>query len=263
MTTFRLKDAIAARLRAAGSVFAPEEADLLISSASTSAELESMVDRRVDGVPLEHIVGWALFCGIRVIVAPGVFVPRTRSELLVRQAVELVEAPGSIVVDLCCGSGAVGAAIAAKAAGVRLYAADVDPLSVACARRNLEPIGGHVYQGDLFAALPVDLRRRVDVLVANAPYVPTDAMRLLPPEARLHEPPYALDGGRDGLDVLRGIANGAREWLAPTGHLLVETSERQAPEVVDIMTLAGLTPRVIRDHDLDATVVRGSSDRSR
>jgi release factor glutamine methyltransferase len=249
--------AVVARLRAAGCVFAEDEADLLISSAGTPAELLSMVDRRIDGLPLEHILGWAEFCGIRVAVVPGVFVPRARTELLVRQAVALAGAHDAIVVDLCCGSGALGAAVAASAGQIRLYAADIDPASVACARRNLEPSGGHVYQGDLFAPLPGHLRRRVDVLVANVPYVPTAAMSLLPPEARLHEPRLALDGGADGLDVLRRMAAEATQWLAPHGHLLVEASERQASSAAGILGRAGFTPRVVCDEDLDATVVIG------
>jgi release factor glutamine methyltransferase len=281
------RPAIVARLRAAGCVFAEEEADLLISSAGTAAELEAMVDRRVEGLPLEQVVGWAWFCGIRVTVAPGVFVPRARTELLVRQASALAGPAGgragheAIVVDLCCGSGAIAAAVAASVASgasvasagvagvaggapgagssgrISLYAADLDPVAVACARGNLEPIGARVYQGDLFEALPGSLRRRVDVLVANVPYVPTEEIALLPPEARLHEPALALDGGGDGLDVLRRMAAEALDWLAPDGHLLVETSRRQAPIAVAIMERAGLAPTVVRDEDLDATVVAG------
>lgn len=249
--------AIVARMRAAGCVFAEDEADLLISSAATPAELLAMVDRRIDGLPLEYILGWARFCGLRVAVAPGVFVPRARTELLVRQAAALADGPGLIVVDLCCGSGAVGAAVAASARQIRLYAADIDPLAVRCARHNLRAYGGRVYQGDLCTPLPIHLRGRVNVLVANVPYVPTDAMSLLPPEARLHEPRLALDGGIDGLDVLRRVAAEAPGWLAPHGHVLMETSEKQAPTAVEILDRAGLTSHVVHSEDLDATVVIG------
>ena len=113
---------------------------------------------------------------------------------------------------------------------VELHAADLDPAAVRCARRNVAAAGGRVYQGDLYAPLPKQLRGRVDVLVANAPYVPADAVALMPPEARLYEARVALDGGVDGLDVLRRVAAGAAEWLAPGGRLLVETSEAQAAE---------------------------------
>ncbi|MYR62648.1 putative protein N(5)-glutamine methyltransferase, partial [Streptomyces sp. SID625] len=96
---------------------------------------------------------------------------------------------------------------------VELHAADIDPAAVRCARRNIAPAGGRVHHGDLYAALPADLRGRVDVLAANVPYVPTGEVPLLPSEARDHEPPAALDGGADGLDVLRRVAAGAPDWL--------------------------------------------------
>jgi release factor glutamine methyltransferase len=211
-----------------------------------------MVARRTAGVPLEHVLGWAEFCGLRVAVDPGVFVPRRRTELLARQAIALAAAPGAVVLDLCCGSGAVAAAVGRARPDAELHAADIDPAAVRCARRNVP--GGHVHEGDLFAALPPALRGRIDVLVANAPYVPTDAIALMPPEARLHEPRVALDGGADGCDVLCRVAAGAPDWLAPHGHVLVETSEAQAPRVCDAMTAAGFVPRLARDEELGATI---------
>jgi release factor glutamine methyltransferase len=241
-------------------VFAEDEADVLVSAARTPSELAAMVERRVDGLPLEHVVGWAQFCGLRIAVADGVFVPRHRSELLARTAAGLVDRPGAVVVDLCCGSGALGAVVAATARHpVRLYAADLDHAAVACARENLEPYGGLVLQGDLFDALPSGLRGRVAVLAANVPYVPTGAIELLPREARLHEPRLALDGGGDGLDVLRRVAAGAASWLAPGGHLLVETSERQLAVAEGVVRDAGLSAAVVRDEELEATVLVGRS----
>jgi len=246
--------AVVARLRAAGCVFAEDEARLLAAAARTPAELTALVERRVAGLPLEQVLGWAEFCGLRVAVEPGVFVPRPRTELLVRQAVALAR-PGAVVVDLCCGSGAVGLAVAGALCRAELHAVDVDPVAVRCARANLAAAGGTVYQGDLYAPLPARLRGRVDVLVANAPYVPTDAIGLLPPEARLHEPRVALDGGADGLDVQRRVAAGAPPWLAPRGALLIETSAQQADRTAAGAAAAGLAPRVTTADDLDATVV--------
>jgi release factor glutamine methyltransferase len=159
-------------------------------------------------------------------------------------------------VDLCCGSGAVGAALASLLDGVKVYAVDVDPAAVACARRNLSD--GHVREGDLYEPLPASLRGRVDILVANAPYVPTEAIGLLPPEARAYEPRVALDGGADGLEVVRRVAADAASWLTPWGHLLVETSADQAPAACEAFVLGGLVPRVARSEELDATVVIGS-----
>ncbi|MFG1827234.1 putative protein N(5)-glutamine methyltransferase [Microbispora bryophytorum] len=248
---------VVARLRAAGCVFAEDEAHLLVSAARTPAELDDMVDRRAGGLPLEHVIGWAEFCGLRLAVDPGVFVPRPRTEFLVRQAAALAR-PGAVVVDLCCGSGAMGAALAATAGPVELHAVDVDPAAVRCARRNLTAAGGTVYEGDLYAALPAALRGRVDVLVASPPYVPTGAIGLLPAEARVHEPQVALDGGADGLDVVRRVVAGADVWLAPGGHLLVETSEAQARETAHAVARAGLAARLTYDEELDATAVIGT-----
>jgi release factor glutamine methyltransferase len=251
-----LQSGVVTRLRAAGCVFAEDEAQLLISAAGTAGELAAMVDRRAAGLPIEHVIGWAEFCGLRIAVDPGVFIPRRRTEFLVGQAVALVR-PGAVVVDLCCGSGAVGAALAAALGQIELYAADVDPVAVRCARRNLAASGGQVYEGDLFEPLPASLQGRVDVLAANVPYVPTDAIALLPPEARLHEARVALDGGPDGLDVLRRVTGAAPSWLAPGGSMLVETSERQLPRAVETITRSGLIPRVASSAELNATVVIG------
>ncbi|MGH4019547.1 MAG: putative protein N(5)-glutamine methyltransferase [Pseudonocardiaceae bacterium] len=265
----RPRSVIVTRLRAAGCVFAEDEARLLISAARTPADLAAMVDRRAAGLPLEHVLGWAEFCGLRIAVDPGVFVPRRRTEFLVRQAAALarltagpagqaIARPRAVVVDLCCGSGAVGAALVSALDRVELYAVDIDPAAVRCARRNVAAAGGQVYEGDLYEPLPAALRGRIDVLVANAPYVPTEAVGLLPPEARIHEPWVALDGGADGLDVLRRVIAGAPLWLAPGGHLLVETSGRQAPQTVDTVARNGLTPRVASSDERNATVVVGT-----
>ncbi|MGZ4495485.1 MAG: putative protein N(5)-glutamine methyltransferase, partial [Nocardioides sp.] len=126
-----------------------------------------------------------------------------------------------------------------------------------CAERNLAAFGGRAFAGDLYDALPAGLRGRVDVLVANAPYVPTAEIAMMPPEARDHELTAALDGGADGVDVQRRVAAAAPEWLAPGGHLLVETSRRQAPMTLAAVEAHGLVARVVTDDDLDATLVVG------
>ncbi|MET7332077.1 putative protein N(5)-glutamine methyltransferase [Nonomuraea sp. NPDC005650] len=264
--------AIVARLRAAGCVFAEDEAELLVSTARTPAELAAMVERRAAGEPLQHVLGWAEFCGLRVVVEPGVFVPRPRTEFLIGQAAAL--APGlpgpPVILDLCCGSGAAGAALAAGLEpgleGVELHAVDVDPAAVRCARRNLAALplrpGGtltsRVYQGDLYDPLPASLLGRVDLAIASPPYVPSGSIVLLPSEARLHEPLMALDGGGDGLDVVRRVIAGAPRWLAPGGHLLVETSKGQAGATAEAVARAGLAVRVASSDELDATAVIGT-----
>ncbi|MEO3973325.1 putative protein N(5)-glutamine methyltransferase [Streptomyces sp. CAU 1734] len=259
--------ALAARLRGAGCVFAEDEAELLAAGARTPAHLDALAERRIAGEPLEHVLGWAEFCGLRLAVDPGVFVPRRRTEFLVRQAARLLSPRSgpAVIVDLCCGSGALGAALVAGAghrrfpgvAGAELHAVDIDPAAVRCARRNLAAPGGHVHRGDLFAPLPAALRGRVDVLLANVPYVPTEEIGLLPAEARIHEARVALDGGADGLDVVRRVAAGAGGWLAPGGALLFETGERQAARALEIVGRGGLTARKVTSDELNATVVIG------
>ncbi|WP_040808204.1 putative protein N(5)-glutamine methyltransferase [Nocardia concava] len=308
---------LVARLRAAGCVFAEDEAALLLHATSDPDLLESLVAQRIAGFPLEHLLGWSEFRGLRVTVAPGVFVPRQRTVFLVDQAVELGRALGTalqrsgataglmgasgaisagihyggvdpavqtsaehtgpegdtvrspapppravVAVDMCCGCGALGLAfakeLAAEGVRVELTAADIEPAAVKCARENLEAVGGRVFEGDLFEAVPAELRGRVDVLLANTPYVPSGEIAGMPPEARDHEPRRALDGGVDGLDVLRRIAAVAGEWLAPGGHLLVEESEEQAPVAVEVMRSHGLIARVAECEELGATVVIGT-----
>jgi release factor glutamine methyltransferase len=271
--------AVVTALRTAGCVFAEDEAQLLVSSAATDAELTTMVGQRVAGLPLEQILGWAEFCGLRIAVEPGVFVPRRRTEFLVRQAIALgwqSAQPDTpvVVLDLCCGTGALGLAVARglshghghrahTAAGrhpdprqhAEVYAADVDPVAVRCAQLNLAPVGGQVYQGDLFGPLPEALRGRVDLLTANVPYIPSGEIELLPPEARLYEPQTALDGGGDGLDLLRRVAAAAPQWLAPGGSLLSEVSERQAQTAREILRAGGLGTRVKTSEEMNSTVV--------
>jgi release factor glutamine methyltransferase len=246
------------RLRAAGCVFAEDEARLLRAAAAEGRNLGELAERRMTGEPLEHLLGWVEFCGLRLAVEPGVFVPRGRTALLVEQALAALTGPGAhapVVVDLCCGCGAVGAALLERRPDIDLHAADVDEASVRCARRNLPP--DRVHRGDLYAALPGHLAGRVDVLVANAPYVPTDEIALMPPEARDHEPMTALDGGGDGLDVLRRVVAGAPDWLRAGGTVLVESSTRQAPVLVAAMTEAGLDAVVVHDDETGGTAVVG------
>jgi release factor glutamine methyltransferase len=251
--------AIVTRLRAAGCVFAEDEARLLSSAARTPEELAVMVDRRVAGLPLEQVLGWAEFCGLRIAVDPGVFVPRRRTEFLVKQAALLIRGGDPIVVDLCCGAGAIGAALAASVSGLQVHAVDIDPAAVACARRNLDAAGGRVYEGDLFDPLPAAVRGRVGIIVANVPYVPTVEMRLLPAEARDHEPRVALDGGPDGLDILRRVAAGAPLWLVPGGHLLIETSAQQAIPAIAAFTASGLNAHMEYSDDVNSAVIIGTN----
>ena len=264
--------ALVARLRAAGSVFAEREAKLLIAEAAGDrGRLEALVRRREDGEPLEVVVGWAELAGARVALEPGVFVPRERSELLVAEAVVELDriegggtgsamsgrTGGATVLDLCCGSGAVAAAIATARPGIELHAADLDRAAVDLATRNLARFGARVHRGDLFDAPPAGLRGGFDLIVANSPYVPSGELELMPREARLYEPPWALDGGADGLDPLRRITAAAPDWLRPGGAVLVEAAAEAATAGAAIVTSAGLAARIARSQPLEVAVVIG------
>jgi release factor glutamine methyltransferase len=276
---------LTAQLRAAGCVFAEDEARLLDEATRDAAELIELVARRVAGEPLEPLIGWVEFDGLRLAVAPGVFVPRQRTRALAREAARLAAlasardaaqqvgrgvahaAEGTssdsvaIVVDLCCGVGAIAAVVGATAAPGRLVAADLDPVAAELARENLAPYGGEAYAGDLYDALPADLLGRVDVLAVNAPYVPSAEIADMPREAREYEPGFTLDGGPDGLEVHRRVAAGAGRWLAPGASVLIETGEAQADRTAAILRAAGFATRILTDDDLAATVVIGSATR--
>lgn len=252
--------ALVARLRAAGCAFAEDEARLLLDAADTPADLEQLVERRVQGQPLEYILGWVDFFGLRIALDPGVFVPRRRTEFLVREAIARAHSD-AVILDLCCGCGAIGIAIGSAISGAELFAADIEHAAVENARRNFAITGGRVFEGDLFDPLPDGLRGRVDILSANVPYVPTDAIALMPPEARDFEPRVTLDGGEDGLAVLRRVAGEALLWLAPGGSLFMETSEDQAPAASEIVARAGLLPQIASSDEYYSTVVIGQRPR--
>lgn len=247
---------LVSRLRGAGCVFAEEETEVLTSSATSPAHLEEMVARRVAGDPLEHVVGWVAFDGGRVAVEPGVFVPRQRTAYLVELAAPLLSA-GDTVLDLCCGSGALGLALARRVPGVTVHASDVDPVAVACAARNLAPVGGSAVVGDLADALPLSLLGSAAVIVANVPYVPSAAVALMPPESRDHEPRGTVDGGADGLDLLRRVAAVAPTWLRPGGVLFSEVSQDQASAAAAAFTAAGLIAGLHHDDERETTAVSG------
>ena len=233
-------------LAAGGSLEPGAEADALLEAANDSAgPIDRLVARRLEGEPLPWITGWVRFCDARVHVDPGVFVPRPQTEALARRAVALLPADG-IAVDLCTGSGAIAVVLGAERPGATVIATDVDPIAVACARRN----GVEALPGDLDEPLPPALRERVDVVTAVVPYVPTEELHLLPRDVLAHEPARALDGGPGGTAVLERAVRAAPRWLRPGGTVLMELGGDQANELSAAMADAGLTEiRVHRDDE--------------
>jgi release factor glutamine methyltransferase len=246
------------RLRAAGCVFAEREAAVLRAHAGADhALLTALVDRRCAGEPLETVVGYADFAGIRAVVRPGVFAPRARSIALVNRASAILRARPvreRIVVDLGCGSGALGAAVLHRIPAT-LVAVDSDPAAVACARATLAGTEARVSVGDLYAGVPADLRGRVAVVLANLPYVPSAAIPLLPREARDYESAGALDGGPAGLTPYERAVSELADWLAPHGCYLAELHEGQVAEATAIAGRAGLAVVATTDPDDGTTVV--------
>lgn len=239
-------------------MFAEEEAALLLAEPWTPAELEAAMVRREAGEPLEQILGWAGFDGLRIRLLPGVFVPRQRSVLLVDEAVRrLAGMDFPVVVDVGCGSGALGAAVCARCPSVTVWGIDMDPDAVACARINLEP--SRVMQGDLLDAVPADLAGGVDVLLANLPYVPSGQIAMMPPEARDHEHRVALDGGSDGLDHHRRLLAGVGGLLRPGGCVLIECGVVQVEALTVVMLAAGLGVEVVADDETGGCAVVGTT----
>jgi release factor glutamine methyltransferase len=231
------RSALASELAAGGFLSAAEEADELLACAGEDPDgLDALFERRLAGEPLAWITGSVVFCGRRLRVDPGVYVPRPHSELLALRAVERCP-PGGTVVDLCTGCGAIAATVAAERPDARVLATDLDERAVACARRN----GVDAYTGDLDAPLPAGLAGAVDVLVAVVPYVPTAELRLLQRDTFAFESAAAYDGGPDGARVLRrAIAAGPR-LLRTGGTLLLELGGRQDDLVAPELARHGFT----------------------
>jgi release factor glutamine methyltransferase len=239
-------------LAGAGCVSAAAEARWLVEEAADGQALSEMVARRAAGEPLQYVIGWAPFGPLRVAVGPGVFVPRPETEGLADRAAAHLRAAaappegGPVAVDLCTGSGAIACFLAAEVPGARVLATELDPAALAWARPNAARHGVEVLAGDLDAPLPPELAGRVAVLTANVPYVPTGALATLPRDVRDHEPRLALDGGPDGLDVLRRVAARALAWLSDGGWLLAEVGDDQGPAAADLFAAAGLTEVAVR-----------------
>jgi release factor glutamine methyltransferase len=237
---------VVSALAEGGCVAPAEEADALFRASSEGVgPIEDLVARRLGGEPLAWITGWVLFCGVRIHVDPGVFVPRPHTQAMAQHAVSLLPADG-IAVDLCTGSGAVAAVLGSAHPRATVLATDVDPAAVACARRNGVP----ALVGDLDEPLPPSLRGRVDVMTAVVPYVPTEELPFLPRDVLANEPRPALDGGPRGTTVLVRAVEVAAHWLRPGGSVLLELGGDQADEVATAFEKVGLSRiRVHQDGD--------------
>ncbi len=236
---------------AGGFVAAEEEAQELLAAAGSSPErLEALVERRLTGEPLAWITGSVTFAGHVVAVDSGVYVPRWQTEVLAARA--LARLPeGGVAVDVCTGSGALAVVLAARASHV--YATDVSPAAVACARSN----GVDAYEGDLLAPLPRGLS--VGLVCGVVPYVPTGELSLLQRDTFTFETPLSYDGGPDGCALLRRALSGAARVLQPGGALLLELGGDEAALIADDLEYAGYVEvAVLTDEDGDVRAVEAT-----
>ena len=209
-----------------------------------------MVERRLSGEPLAWITGEVRFCGVRVVVHPGVYVPRWQSEQLVRTAASHLRA-GEIAIDLCTGSGAVAVALNALVPGAEVIGTEIDDRAAACAREN----GIKVHVGDLDAAIPNRYFGEATLVIGVVPYVPTAELKFLPRDVLNFEPRLALDGGPSGTRILSRAVQAGSRLLRSGGLLLLELGGDEDVAVLEeLALLAFRDAEVVYDQDGD---VRG------
>jgi release factor glutamine methyltransferase len=246
------------RLTAAGCVAPAEEAEeLAVAARGDDETLAALVGRRSTGEPLAWITGRAAFCGRSVLLAAGVYVPRWQSGPLAERAAALLPLAGRAI-DLGTGSGAIACLLLDRRPGASVIGTELDPVAARCARQN----GVTVAEGDLFEAVPASWEGTVDVVIAVLPYVPTGEIAYLPRDVLAFEPKAALDGGDDGLEVVRRAVSESRRWLRSGGHLLIEVGGDQPDALVPILEGAQFgSVRITCDADGDPRGVEAVAPR--
>jgi len=225
---------------------------------AVAARYDIAVERRARREPLQYILGWEEFCGLRFTLTPDVLIPRPETETLVEWALAFlppVTEASRLAIDVGTGSGCLACALATTRRDLRVIALDAAPAAVSVARANVTALGlgdrVMVMESDLFAGLPPT---HADLIVSNPPYLPTSIFAELAPEVTDQEPRLALDGGADGLDVIRRLVVEARARLAPGGRLVLETAgEVQVMQVVALMNAEGFVDVTTR-RDLTGVV---------
>jgi release factor glutamine methyltransferase len=291
MTVKQALDGAASRLSAAGIDTPSLDAALLLAGAFGTSRsrltldwdenpgedgrrrFEGFLERRLAGEPVAYILGRKEFFGLDFAVGPAVLIPRPDTETLVEAALEtaremagataVAEAAGGVVsaLDLCTGSGAVAVALKHEMPELAVYASDISPEALACARGNAARLLGEgsviFVEGDLFAARAGRFPRRFSIIASNPPYIPASDLPTLPPEIR-HEPPLALDGGPDGLALITRIIAESPDHLTPGGALLLEVDPRQMDAVSGLLASLGYRDvKTYRDLSQRSRVIRG------
>lgn len=214
-------------------------------SATVSADLEPLVQRREAREPLQHIVGRAPFMNFEVEVGPGVFIPRPETESLAERAIALaqsigVDDRGLSIVDVCSGSGVLAISLARAVPWASVLALDVSPEAIPYLKRNVSRLAPSVAVECVSVTdfAKTQAQSSLDMIVANPPYIP-DSETPNDPEVFAHDPHLALFGGADGLDVVREIVALARHALRPGGVLMMEHSNLQGAAVAELLSTDG------------------------
>ncbi|MBQ9825614.1 MAG: peptide chain release factor N(5)-glutamine methyltransferase [Firmicutes bacterium] len=222
----------------------------------------ALINERCKGRPIQYVLGSADFYGIDLAVDERVLIPRPETELLAEEAIAfLKDRPFPKAMDLCTGSGAIAAAVAANVPDVKVVATELSPKAFMLARVNLRPYGNvKVLRGDLFCAIPED-ELPFDAILTNPPYIPAEVIPTLSREVKDYEPRMALDGGADGLDIIRRIIKEAPDHLKSGGMLLMEIGHDQGTAVIDLAAQTGAyrEARIIKDlegHDRMLRAIR-------
>ncbi len=221
---------------------------------AAGGRFRALVARRADHEPLQHLLGYEDFRGLRLRVTPDVLIPRPETEGLVEWALELLNASSSngspLLADIGTGSGAIACALAAACPDARVVATDISPAALAVAEGNVRALGlggrVRVIAGDLLEPLAAE-PAALDMIVANAPYLPSGILPSLPREVFAFEPRQALDGGPDGMEVIRRLLTAAPAALRPGGRLVLEIGEEQAAPLAAVMTAAGFVDVAARE----------------
>ena len=224
-------------------------------SPGNASKIKEYVKRRLNREPMQYILGFTEFCGLKIKVGPGVLVPRPETEILAEEAIKVISGfdarmPDCNILDLCTGTGCLALAIAKEFPAAHVYATDISEAAINYSRTNAElnRIENIIFlKGSLFE--PVENRLRFNLIISNPPYIKRDDINRLQPEIRDYEPVEALDGGEDGLSYYRSIIPASGEYLKRDGILMLEIGFGQADEIKSIGEQAGLARiSLLRDY---------------
>ena len=218
----------------------------LYASPALEKQVADMTRRRIEGEPVAYITGGWEFYGVPLDINRDVLIPRADTELIPEAAITLFAGRNTRprILDLCAGSGCIGIALAAKLPGARVVLVDNDRRALSLCRKNVQKNGLETrvfcVEADATEKPPM-LMGKFDLMVCNAPYIPTAEIETLDTSVKDYEPFHALDGGEDGLDIIRPVISKWKSVLKDSGAIMLEIGEGQAPAVEALLAEAGFT----------------------